>query len=61
MDIYGIRNRSNVLECIDLKTGAIATINLQGLTDALGNSVSTGIYGTTWTYANGNLGCGTGF
>lgn len=56
--IYGIRNNNSVLERIDLKTGAIATVNLQGLKDALGNSISTGIYGTAWTYANGNLGFG---
>lgn len=56
--VYGIQNGSSILERVNVRTGVRQQTDLSRLTDPLGNRVPSGIYGTTWTYPNGNLGFG---
>lgn len=56
--VYGMRNGTTLLERIDLTTGATTTFDMSTVSDALGNRVQAGVYGTAWTYPNGNLGFG---
>lgn len=56
--VYGIRNGSSTLERVNIETGAVQTFDLSTVRDPLGRSFTSGIYGTAWTYGNGNLGFG---
>lgn len=56
--VYGIRNGSTLLERVNIENGAVQTFDLSTVKDPLGRDFVRGIYGTAWTYGNGNLGFG---
>ncbi|WP_083337272.1 DUF6923 family protein [Corynebacterium timonense] len=56
--IYGIRNGTNIIERTRISDGDLTTFSMSGIRDPLGNTMPTGIYGTAWTFPNGNLGFG---
>ena len=56
--VYGIRNGSTLLERVNIETGQVQTFDLSTVKDPLGRDFVRGIYGTAWTYGNGNLGFG---
>lgn len=56
--IYGMRNSSTILERIEIATGRVTEFDMSGVRDPLGNVMNSAIYGTAWTYPNGNLGFG---
>ena len=65
--MWGFQSRSVagsrvILERIDTATGQISTWDLSNLTTLDGRKVefTSGSWGKAWTYANGNLGFGTG-
>ncbi|WJY67029.1 Cna protein B-type domain protein [Corynebacterium auris] len=56
--IYGMRNNTTILERINIADGSVTEFNMAGIQGPLGRTMPSGLYGTAWTFPNGNLGFG---